>query len=59
MANVAATIAIMKGQVDIKGFRKGKVPASVIESRFKKQIQAEASNDLLNVHINQVRNNFV
>ncbi len=53
-ASFAATIAIMKGQVDIKGFRKGKVPASVIESRFKKQILAEASNDLLNVHINEI-----
>ncbi len=53
-ASLSATIAIMKTQVDIKGFRKGKVPASVIESRFKKQILAEAANDLMNVHINQI-----
>ncbi len=53
-ASLSATIAMMRAQVDIKGFRKGKVPASVIEGRFKEQIYAEATNDLINVHINEV-----
>ncbi|MCG4878069.1 trigger factor family protein, partial [Eggerthella lenta] len=36
------------------GFRKGKVPASVIEQRFRDKIYEEARQDLINVHINDV-----
>jgi trigger factor len=55
-ANAALTtaVALYRSKADIKGFRKGKVPASLIESRFKKEITAEATNDLINVHINQI-----
>ena len=55
-ANAALTtaVALYRGKVDLKGFRKGKVPSSLIESRFKKEITAEATTDLINVHINQV-----
>jgi trigger factor len=55
-ATAALTTAAMllKGQADIKGFRKGKVPTEIIEQRFKKQIASEATNDLLNVHINEI-----
>ncbi|WP_027186249.1 trigger factor [Desulfovibrio inopinatus] len=53
-ASLSATIAMLRAQVDIKGFRKGKVPASVIEARFKDQVYGEATNDLINVHINEV-----
>ncbi len=53
-AALAATTAMYRNDVDIKGFRKGKVPSSVIESKFKKQIYSEATNELINLHINQI-----
>ncbi|KUJ96669.1 MAG: trigger factor [Desulfonauticus sp.] len=55
-AALGATIALYRRDVDLKGFRKGKVPASVIESRFKKQIYNEAQTDLINLHINEILN---
>ncbi|MFA9396261.1 MAG: trigger factor [Halodesulfovibrio sp.] len=53
-AALAATIAMYRTNVDLKGFRKGKVPTSVIEGRFKKEVYSEATQDLVNVHINEV-----
>ena len=53
-AALTAAVAIYRAQADIKGFRKGKAPSSVIEGRFRKQITSEATNDLLNVHINEI-----
>ncbi len=53
-AALAATTAMYRKDVDVKGFRKGKVPSSVIEGKFKKQIYNEATTDLINLHINQV-----
>ena len=53
-AALASAVALYRTKADIKGFRKGKVPSSLIESRFKKEIAAEATGDLINVHINQV-----
>lgn len=53
-AALATAVALYRSKADIKGFRKGKVPASVIESRFKKEIAAEATTDLINVHINEI-----
>lgn len=53
-ASLAATTALHRKDIDIKGFRKGKVPSSVIEQRFKKQIYSEAANELINLHINQI-----
>ena len=53
-AALATAVALYRSKADIKGFRKGKVPASLIESRFKKEIATEATTDLINVHINQV-----
>ena len=53
-AALATAVALYRSKADIKGFRKGKVPASVVESRFKKEIVAEATTDLINVHINQI-----
>lgn len=55
-AALAATTALYRQDVDIKGFRKGKVPSSVIEGKFKKQIYSEATNELINLHINQIVN---
>lgn len=51
---IAATGALYKSRVSLDGFRKGKVPMSVIEKRFHDQIYEEAHDDLINVHINQV-----
>jgi len=53
-ASLSATIAMYRTSVDLKGFRKGKVPSSVIEGRFKKEVYSEATQDLVNVHINEI-----
>lgn len=53
-AAIMATVAVYRTSVAIDGFRKGKVPASVIESRFRDKIYEEAKQDFVNVHINDV-----
>ena len=53
-AALAATIALYRKDADIKGFRKGKVPSSVVEGKFRKQIYAEATTDLINFHLNEI-----
>ncbi|QJT07853.1 trigger factor [Oceanidesulfovibrio marinus] len=53
-ASLSATIAMYGRDVKIDGFRKGKVPASVVEGRFHKQIYSEATTELVNVHINEI-----
>ena len=55
-AALDATIALYKVQTPIKGFRKGKVPTSVIQSKYKKQIVGEATTDLINYQINEILN---
>lgn len=55
-AALDATIALYKVQTPVKGFRKGKVPASVIQSKYKKQIINEATTDLINYQINEILN---
>ncbi|MDQ7032160.1 MAG: trigger factor [Desulfonauticus sp.] len=57
-AALSATIALYRRDIDLKGFRKGRVPTSVIESRFKKQIYNEAKTDLINLHINEILNDL-
>ncbi|MDL2316752.1 trigger factor, partial [Desulfovibrio sp. OttesenSCG-928-A18] len=53
-AALAATIALYRTSVTMDGFRKGKVPASIIEKRFQAEISKEATTDLVNVHINEI-----
>lgn len=53
-AALGAAVAMYQRSADMAGFRKGKVPASVIEGRYKKQIATEATQDLVNVHINEI-----
>ncbi len=53
-ASIMAAVALYRTSVQLDGFRKGKVPASVIEKRFRDKIYEEAKQDLVNVHINQV-----
>lgn len=53
-AALAAAIAMYRTSVTLDGFRKGKVPASIIEKRFHAEIYKEATQDLVNVHINEI-----
>ncbi len=53
-AAIMAAVALYRTSVQIDGFRKGKVPASVIEKRFHDRLYQEAKQDLVNVHINQI-----
>ncbi|GAB7080390.1 trigger factor [Megalodesulfovibrio paquesii] len=54
LASLSATTAMYRKDADIKGFRKGKAPSTLIEGKFKKQITAEATTDLVNLHINEI-----
>ncbi|QJB57906.1 trigger factor [Pseudodesulfovibrio sp. zrk46] len=53
-AAIMTSIAMYRMQADVKGFRKGKVPSSVVESRYRKQIYGEATTDLINYQINEI-----
>lgn len=53
-AAIMGAVALYKTSVQLDGFRKGKVPAQVIEQRFRDKIYEEARQDLVNVHINEV-----
>ncbi len=53
-AALAATVALYRKGAEIKGFRKGKVPSSVVEAKYRKQIYGEATTDLINYHINDI-----
>lgn len=53
-AALSSAVAMYRARADIKGFRKGKVPASLVESRYKREIVGEATTDLINVHVNQI-----
>ncbi|MFW6414679.1 MAG: trigger factor [Thermodesulfobacteriota bacterium] len=53
-SSLTATTAFFKKDLKMSGFRKGKVPSSVVENKFKKEISQQAGQDLLNVHFNQI-----
>ena len=53
-AAIMGAVALYKTEVRLDGFRKGKVPPSLIEKRFHDKIYAEARENLINVHINDV-----
>ncbi|KAF0233398.1 MAG: trigger [Desulfovibrionaceae bacterium] len=57
-ASLMATTAIYRQNMDLRGFRKGKVPSSIVESKYRTQIMREAANDLMNVHINEIMSNL-
>lgn len=46
-AELGRVVKDFRGQVNIPGFRKGKVPVSVIRRRFKKEIEGEVAERLL------------
>ncbi len=54
--NAALGTAVAFFQKDLKmaGFRQGKVPSSVVEKKFWKEISDQATRDLLNVHFSQI-----
>lgn len=54
-AAIGATIAVHRPNIKMDGFRPGKVPASMIESRMRDSIYEEAKQDLITLHINEVR----
>ena len=53
-AAIMGAVALYRTSVQMDGFRKGKVPASLIEQRFRDKIYEEARQDIVNVHINDV-----
>jgi len=53
-AAISTAIALYRMQADVKGFRKGKVPSTIVESKYRKQIYGEATTDLINYQINEI-----
>jgi trigger factor len=53
-AAIAASVALYRTSARMDGFRRGKMPASLVEKHFRDRIYQEARQDLLNVHINEV-----
>jgi trigger factor len=53
-ASIMATTALYRADVEVKGFRKGKAPSDVIEAKYGKRIYDEATQDLINMHINEI-----
>lgn len=53
-AALAGAVALYKDSVQMDGFRKGKVPVSIIEKKFHDKIYEEARENLINVHINDI-----
>jgi len=53
-AALTAAVALYRHRYEIKGFRRGKAPSSVVESKYRSQIYPEATTDLVNYQINEV-----
>lgn len=53
-AAILATLALYRKSADIKGFRKGKAPSTLIESRYRSQVYSEATTDLVNYQLNEI-----
>ncbi len=53
-AAITAALTLQQKGLSLAGFRKGHVPLGIIEKRFGAQIYADASQDLVNVHVNQI-----
>jgi trigger factor len=53
-AALSAAVALYRNRYEIKGFRRGKAPSSVVEGKYRSQIYSEATNDLVNFQINEV-----
>ena len=53
-AAIGAAVAMQRKDLKLSGFRKGKVPGSLVEQKFKKEIYSQATQDLLNVQFSQI-----
>lgn len=53
-AAISGAVALYKDSAQVDGFRKGKVPASVIEKKYHDHIYKEAHENLINVHLNDL-----
>ncbi|MDZ7759756.1 MAG: trigger factor [Desulfovermiculus sp.] len=53
-AALGAAVAYFKKDLKMDGFRQGKVPSSVVESKFRNEITEQATKDLFNVHFSQI-----
>lgn len=53
-AALAATVALYRRARTSRAFARAKVPSSVVEAKFRKQIYGEATTDLINYHINDI-----
>jgi len=52
-AALTAAVALYRHRYEIKGFRRGKAPSSVVEGKYRTQIYSEATTDLVNYQINE------
>lgn len=52
-AALSAAVALYRHRYEIKGFRRGKAPSSVVEGKYRTQIYQEATSDLVNYQINE------
>jgi trigger factor len=52
-ANVSARLSELSKTMHLKGFRRGKVPAKVIEQRFGRQVRSEAMGEVIRESFNE------
>lgn len=52
-AALSTAVALYRHRYEIKGFRRGKAPSSVVEGMYRTQIYQEATTDLVNYQINE------
>lgn len=52
-AALSAAVALYRHRYEIKGFRRGKAPSSVVEGKYRSQIYPEATTDLVNYQLNE------
>jgi len=53
-AALSAGVALYRHRYEIKGFRRGKAPSTVVEAKYRAQIYTEATTDLINYQINEI-----
>ncbi|MDE5832956.1 MAG: trigger factor [Desulfovibrio sp.] len=53
-ATLAASTALLRDSTRMDGFRKGKVPVSVIEKKFGRQITEESRENTINMNLNEI-----
>lgn len=51
---IVQTLTTYRERVELDGFRKGKVPLSMVESRFRSQVYPEATQNLVNMNVAEI-----